>query len=313
MLPGYTLIGATSGAPYIGDVDEVDIPAERDDALESGTAEVSPCGTTVRARESKRAAVDQLLAEGRSPRFGLTREFVHLWLLARYAWSRGVRPWLGVATALACVLVAAFLHFHILRPELWHSGDVYADLPLTSELARLPMSMFFPTAYLPLWAACAQLAVVIGLGEMILGRWLTIAVALIAHFGSTLIARTLLLSVHGHLFGLTPALARVLDTGPSAATTAVGACLLIAARMNRAAVLLSAGLLIAALVAHGLDGVEHTAALVWGLFAGFLYVVVTSRSHDETSATAWRTRVVGILRAFRSPRSALAGMRERDD
>ena len=125
-----------------------------------------------------------------------------------------------------------------------------------------------------------QLLVVIGLGEMILGRWLTIAVALVAHVGSTLIARTLLLSLHGPVFGLTPALARALDTGPSAATTAVGACLLIAARMNRSAALLCVGLLVAALVAPGLDGVEHTAALVWGLLAGFLYVMITSRSHD---------------------------------
>jgi hypothetical protein len=224
-----------------------------------------------------------------------------------------VRPWLGIASALACVLVSELLHFHVLRPELWHSGDVYAALPLTGELSRLPMSLFFPAALLPLWAACAQLVVVIGLGEMILGRWLTIAVALVAHFGSTLIARSLLLSVHGHLFGLTPALARALDTGPSAATTAVGACLLIAARMNRSALLLAVGLLVAAFVAPGLDGVEHTAALAWGLLAGFLYVVVTSRSRHVVSMTAWRTRGVGILRAFRSPRSALAGMRERDD
>jgi hypothetical protein len=189
---------------------------------------------------------------------------------------------------------------------------VYASLPLTSELARLPMSFFFPTAYLPLWAACAQLIVVIGLGELILGRWLTIAVAVVAHIGSTLIARVLLESVHSHLLGLTPALARVLDTGPSAATTAVGACLLIAARMNRGAALLSLGLLIAAVVAPGVDGVEHTTSLVWGLLVGGLYVVVTSRGRSMNASTAWKTRIVGILRAFRSPRSALAGMRDRD-
>ena len=242
----------------------------------------------------------------------MSREFFRLWLLARYGWSRGSRPWLGLATALATILVAGFLHFHILRPELWHSGDVHASLPLTSELARLPMSFFFPTAYLPLWAACAQLIVVIGLGELILGRWLTIAVAVVAHFGSTLIARVLLESVHSHLLGLTPALARVLDTGPSAATTAVGACLLIAARMNRGAALLSLGLLIAAVVAPGVDGIEHTTSLAWGLLAGALYVVVTSKSHGTSASTAWKTRMVGILRAFRSPRSALAGMRDRD-
>jgi hypothetical protein len=262
---------------------------------------------------ARHTSVEGLLTAPRGPRFALSREFVHLWLLARYGWSRGARPWLGIATTFATILVAAFLHFHILRPELWQSGDVYAALPITGELARLPMSLFFPAAYLPLWAACAQLLVVIGLGEIILGRWLTIAVALVAHFGSTLIARVLLVTMHGHVLGLSPALVHVLDTGPSAATTAVGACLLIAARMNRSAALLSLGLLIAAAVAPGLDGVEHTAALVWGLLAGLLYVIVTVRSHDEVSATAWRTRAVGIVRAFRSTRSALAGLRDKVD
>jgi hypothetical protein len=256
--------------------------------------------------------ITERLPQRRAARVGLSREFVRLWMLARYGWSRGSRPWLGIATTLATILVAAFLHFHILRPELWHSGNVAAALPLTSELARLPMSFFFPAAYLPLWAACAQLLVVIGLGELILGRWLTIAVAVVAHFGSTLIARVLLESVHNHVFGLTPALARVLDTGPSAATTAVGACLLIAARMNRGAVLLCVGLLVAAVVAPGVDGIEHTTSLVWGLLVGALYLVVTSRSRSAGASTAWRARVVGIVRAFRSPRSALAGMRDRD-
>src|ERR1700688_4745946 len=118
-----------------------------------------------------------------SPRSGLVREFVRLWLLAKYRVARGARPWLGIATALATVLVAVFLHFHILRPFLWKSGDVFAALPLTSELARLPMSFFLPTAYLPLCAACLPLVVVIGLSEMILGRWLTVVVAMAGHFG----------------------------------------------------------------------------------------------------------------------------------
>ncbi len=255
---------------------------------------------------------DLLLAQQRFPRFALAREFFRLWLLARYGWSRGSRPWLGVSMALATVLVASFLHFHVLRPELWRSGDVFAALPIGKELARLPMSLFFPTAYLPLWGACTQLILVIGLGELVLGRWLTICVAVVAHFGSTLIARAVLDSASWHMFGLTPALARVLDTGPSAATTAVGACLLIAARMNRSAALLCIGLLTAAVVAPGVDGVEHTAALVWGLLAGTLYCLVTARTRGRASTTAWRTRAAGVARAFRSPRSALEGIRGDD-
>jgi hypothetical protein len=212
--------------------------------------------------------------------------------------------------ALATILVTSFLHFHILRPELWRSGDVYAALPIASELARLPMSIFFPTTCLPLWAACLQLTVVIGLGELVLGRWLTIAVAVVAHVGSTLVARVVLDSLSGHVVGLAPALAHALDTGPSAATTAVGACLLVATRMKRSVLLLFVGLLTAALIAPGVDAVEHLTALVWGLLAGALYCAVATRSREKTPTSAWRTRVLGVGRAFRSPRSALEGIRD---
>ncbi len=224
-----------------------------------------------------------------APKSSLTGEFLRLWHLARHRWSSGARPWLGIAMAVSSAVVASFLHFHVLHPELWRSGDVYAALPLTSELVRLPMSLFLPTSYLPLWAACAQLLVVIGLGELILGRWLTIIVASIGHVGSTLLARLLLESVHGHIFGMTPALAHVLDTGPSAATTAVGACLLVTLRMNRCALLLSVGLVAAALFAPGVDGVEHTSALFWGLTVGVLNYAVLPR-FSATRRLSWTRR-----------------------
>jgi hypothetical protein len=204
-------------------------------------------------------------------------EFRQLWIFARDGWKNGARPWLGLALAAATAAVSLLLHFHALRPELWRSGDVFAALPFTQELSRLPMSMLFPTPYLPLWAACGQLIVVVGLGELIMGRWLTTLIAIAGHFGSTLVARVVLDSVHHHVFGLTPALAHVLDTGPSAVTAAIGACVLVAARMNRCAALLVVGLLTAALIAPGVDGIEHLVALSCGLLVGFGIRIVASR------------------------------------
>lgn len=246
-----------------------------------------------------------------TPISGLAREFIRLWLLAKHRLARGARPWLGVATAVATILVAVFLHFHILRPLLWRSGDVYAALPLTGELARLPMSFFLPTTYLPLWAACAQLVVVIGLGEMILGRWFTIVVASAGHFGSTLFARLLLESAHGHVIGLMPAMAHFLDTGPSGATTAVGACLLVTASLRRCAVLLSVGLILAAIITRGVDGVEHTSALMIGMAAGVLDYVVISRLsviRDVAFKGQWSARVTRLVRVPKSVRRLLAGV-----
>jgi hypothetical protein len=218
----------------------------------------------------------------------------------------GARPWLGVLLAIACVAVAILLHFHVWRPELWRSGDVRADVPVSSELARLPMSLFMPTAYLPLWGAVLQLVAVIGLGELILGRSVTVLVAAAGHVGSTLFARVLLTTSFAHLLGLTPAMAHAIDTGPSGATTAVGACLLVSLRMNRTAALLALSLAVAALVAPGLDAVEHAGALLIGLAAGralgWIYVRAPQRSLGLRDPR-W-------LRILRRRRPGIVAMRE---
>jgi hypothetical protein len=221
----------------------------------------------------------------------------------------GKRPWLGISLALASVAVTIMVHFHVLSPELWRSGDVYATLPVTTELIRLPMSLFLPTAYLPLWGAILQLVVVIGLGELILGRSVTLLVAAAGHFGSTLTARVLLETPHAAFFGLAPAMARLLDTGPSGATTAAGACLLVALRMNRSAILLALGLVIAALLAPGLDAVEHTTALVVGVVAG----AGTRWVYSRTLRASWARslRDARVVRFLRRRRPALAALRER--
>lgn len=260
-------------------------------------------------------AVDVTILAYVTPSTSPTKELRRLGVLASQQLRRGDRPWLGLALASVTVLVAMLLKFHVFSPDLWRSGAVYASLPLKSELARLPMSLFLPTPYLPLWAASSQILIVFGLGELILGRWLTLMVATVGHFGSSLVVYVLLNSVHGNVLGLTPALAHALDTGPSAATTAVGACLLIAARMRRCAGLLTLALVAAALIAPGVDGVEHTVALGCGLLAGAAYRVVVSRTTSLANArprTVWSFRLVRIAQAFRSPRSAVAAIRGRN-
>jgi hypothetical protein len=233
-------------------------------------------------------------------------EITRLWVATRSGWANGARPWLGVALALACVAVTILLHFHVWRPELWQSGDVHANLPLSRELDRLPMSLFMPTAYLPLWGAILQLVAVLGLGELILGRSVTVVVAAAGHVGSTLLARLLLATSFAHLLGLTGAMAHVIDTGPSGATTAVGACLLVSLRMNRTALLLTLSLAIAAVVAPGLDGVEHAGALLIGLVAGialgWFYVRAPRRSRPLAEAR-W-------VRVLRRRRPGIVALRE---
>jgi hypothetical protein len=215
---------------------------------------------------------------------GLLVELKRLFVLVRTALANGRRPWLGIALGSTSVAVSVLLRNRVVGPDLWHSGAVYASLPLTTELSRLPMSLFLPTPLLPVWGAALQLVLVIGIAEMLLGRWLAILVATVGHVVATLSARAVIDSVHGSVLGLTPALGHVLDTGPSAAATAVGAYLLLVLGMKRCAVLLCLSLAIAAVIAPGIDGVEHVVALACGLLAGRCIPLSVSlrRAPDDT-------------------------------
>jgi hypothetical protein len=196
-------------------------------------------------------------------------ELRRLLVLARFAWDNGRRPWFAVLMAAGTVVVYILLHSTV-GPGLRSAGAVSASLPLSTELLRLPMSFFLPTEYLPVWGAAAQILVVLGLAEILVSRWLTVAVAAIGHVTATLCARAMVELCPGNLLCLPTAVAHVVDTGPSAASTAVGAFLLVATRCYCSAAILASVLLIAAIAAPGLDGQEHLLALACGLCAGAL-------------------------------------------
>jgi hypothetical protein len=185
--------------------------------------------------------------------------------------------------AAASLAVYGLLHDPSVAPGLLRAGAVSASLPLSVELWRLPMSLFLPTAFLPVWGAAAQLFIVLGAAEVLLGRWRTLAVAAAGHVVATLSARALIHYCPGNLVCLPAALSRAIDTGPSAAVTAVGACVLIATRSYRCAAVLCCALLIAGAVANGLDGEEHLVALACGLLAG---VLVRIRLADSPPSAA---------------------------
>jgi hypothetical protein len=208
----------------------------------------------------------------------LVAEFDRLISRVRLGWQAGRIPWLGIILACGVPAVYLLLHAPGFGRAVWHSGAVYASLPLGTELWRLPMSFFLPTPYLPVWAAMAQVLVVVGLGEIVFGRWLTIVVAATGHFAATLTTRMVLEAGQGTVFALPHALVHSLDTGPSAAATAVGACMLLGLRMHRLTAVLCVALIAAAAVAPGVDGQEHLAALVLGLVGGGAYRLSRGRS-----------------------------------
>ena len=227
------------------------------------------------------------------------RELRRLHQMALAGWARGRRPWLGAAAALASIVTALVLHERTVGQVVRHAGDVTASIPVTVELYRLPMSLFLPTPLLPLWGAAAQLLVVIGLGELVLGRWLTLLAAGVGQVSATFAARLLLDVSAGRFVGLPHFLAHALDTGPSGVTVAVGACVLMASRCHQLTAVLAAALLLAACLGPGLDGPEHLVALVSGVLLGAL----TRRFRPEgvRRAHGWRRMVTSRGRSSWGP------------
>lgn len=191
--------------------------------------------------------------------------------IGRKAWQRwrdGSRPVLGTLLGLLSIAGTVTYGVPALRPGVVAVGAVRAALPWSVEWARLPVSAFLPTAGLPLPLAVAQLVVVVGLAEMLLGRWATLGVAAVGQVVSTVTARLLLGLTGLHAIGLSASQAHLLDTGPSAVTTAVGAWLLVRFRAHVCAGLLGAALVVADAIQNNLDGREHLVAFCCGALIG---------------------------------------------
>jgi hypothetical protein len=206
------------------------------------------------------------------------------------AWRSGRRPWLATAACLLMLAVAATWQQPQGRGALTKVGDVYASQPLNVELARLPASAFFPTFDLPWWGAVIQVAAVLGIAELVLGRRGLTVVGGLAQFGSTLAARVMIIygaSVH---LGLPLSQAGVLDTGPSGITTAIGAWLLTRRRAYATLTVLMVGLTIAALVQPNIDGREHETAMV----VGILIAAAQERVLGLGAMRRWPQRADGV-------------------
>ena len=200
----------------------------------------------------------------------LRDELVSLMIDVARRWRIGRRPWLAMLTCLATVGVASTLRDPRSHAVLANIGDVYAQLPLPTELLRLPASVFFPTFDLPLWAAVVQLAAVVGTAEILFGRLITTTIAAIGQFASTLSVRVMITFGAVTVFGLPFSQARVLDTGPSGITTAIGAWLLTRRHAYATLTLLAACMTVAAIVQRNIDGREHEAATFVGIAAAAL-------------------------------------------
>ncbi|WP_377270323.1 hypothetical protein [Peterkaempfera sp. SMS 1(5)a] len=158
-------------------------------------------------------------------------------------------------------------------------GVVRGNQPLALSLLRTPLSLFVPALDLPVWGALAQVLVVFGLAELVLGRGRTLLVAYAGTVAGTLYARLAVDLGPGSPFGLPTADAAVRDVGPSAAVVALAICTAWRARawFSGAAVVVLMAVEAAGL--PNLAGREHLAAVAVAVLASvFGEVVGTVRS-----------------------------------
>jgi hypothetical protein len=150
----------------------------------------------------------------------------------------------------------------------YHLGD-----PWSKAIVRLPASVLGRTPGLPAWAAVAQVTAAVLIGVAVLGWRICFAVGMTAHVASSLLVSSMseLDPVHAHWAVMamgTP------DAGPSAFTVAVAACVFVTIKMRALLVGLVVFLAAVGALAPGLDGFEHTTALVIGCAAGVAITVM---------------------------------------
>ncbi|MFD7667631.1 hypothetical protein [Streptomyces sp. NPDC059788] len=145
------------------------------------------------------------------------------------AWAALCRRRLA-AVPLTAASVVLVITFHALAPTdagarlVWSLGGVRADVPVRLVLLRLPLSLFAPAPGLPWWGALAQVVVIFGAAECVLGTARMATVSLAVTAAATFFARFLLTLGPGHPLAVSPAEATLADTGPSAAVVGLLIC-----------------------------------------------------------------------------------------
>lgn len=149
-------------------------------------------------------------------------------------------------------------------------GVVRAHQPLEVSLLRTPFSLFVPALDLPVWGALAQVLVVFGVAETVLGRRATLLVAYGATLAGTLYARLAVELGPRSLFGLPAADGLVRDSGPSAAVVALAVCTAWRVRAWYTGAVVVVLMTAEATALPNLAGREHLVAIVVALLTAAL-------------------------------------------
>ncbi|WP_441251123.1 hypothetical protein [Kitasatospora sp. McL0602] len=169
---------------------------------------------------------------------------------------------LATAATLLILLFSIVQHLPGGERLVTQLGVVKASLPLDVSLLRTPLSLYVPALDLPVWGALAQVLVVFGVAEIVLGRRMTLVVAYLCTLAGTLFARVGVDLGPDHLFGFPKWVGYVRDTGPSAAVVALAVCIAFRCRAWWTGGTVIAVMVSEAVVLPNLAGLEHVVALI---------------------------------------------------
>ncbi|MFJ4680867.1 hypothetical protein [Kitasatospora sp. NPDC088783] len=179
-------------------------------------------------------------------------------------------------------------------------GVVKAALPLDVSLLRTPLSLYVPALDLPVWGALAQVFLVFGVAEIVLGRRLTLVVAYACTLAGTLFARVGVTLGPHHALGFPRWVAYVRDTGPSAAVVALAVVVALRCRAWWTGGAVALSMVVEALLLPNLAGLEHLVAIstavliaVWvEVFGDYWPRVLTGVGAAAAVAAQGRARAV---------------------
>ena len=193
-----------------------------------------------------------------------------------------------VAPAVAIVLAAVWLAERAPNTSrtVFELVGYRAINSFPKNVIQLPLSVLAEAPHLPLWGAVSQVLFVLGIATYALGWRAALAIGLIAHVATSLIADLWIGAPSWLPLHLAAGDRYLLDTGPSAFTIALVFCVVWVLRLPAFALLALAFLWGIGAFSGNFNGFEHGAAIIVGLLAGLAWRgwarLKRSRAPDQT-------------------------------
>jgi len=215
----------------------------------------------------------------RSFGYGLGSELSRIRGTVSRRWvERGIRGYLLTAVIATAIVLMWWANHTAGRSVVAMCCGERVNAPIGASLLRLPGSLLAPAALLPVWGSVVQVLLAFGIAEAAVGARRTLTVAALAHAIGTLAGRYFVWYAPAVLGGLPASWRYALDTGPSAATCGLAVYVAAVVGCPRLGGLLVVAVSVAFALHPDLAGREHIVALVVGVAAAAVQLLMFRRA-----------------------------------